>query len=142
DATVVDAKGQERLRDARNQEMIIGNHTRDADHRDAPNGSAGPRVRGAVHERHRGRRGGDQERTSYVDVTVWRALAEATGELKRGDPVFVIGRLSNDSWTDKEGNRRFTTRIEGQRVEFLTRGPGSGGAGTRPQQRAEVAQAS
>src|SRR5690606_10877506 len=65
----------------------------------------------------------------------------ATGELKRGDGVFVMGRLVNDSWTDKEGNRRFTTRLEGQRVEFLTRGPGSGGAGTRPERQATGAQA-
>lgn len=142
DATVVDAKGQERLRDALNQVMIVGNLTRDAELRYTPNGSAVTRFSVAVNERYRGKGGDDQERTSYVDVNVWRELAEATGELKRGDPVFVIGRLSNDSWTDKEGNRRFTTRIEGQRVEFLTRGPGSGGAGTRPQPQAEVAQAS
>ena len=95
----------------------------------------------AVNERFRGRGGDEQERTHYVDVNVWRELAEAAGELKRGDPVFVIGRLVNDSWTDKEGNRRFTTRLEGQRVEFLTRGPGSGGAGTRPERPAQGAQA-
>jgi len=142
DATVVDAKGQERLRNALNQVMIIGNLTRDAELRYTPNGSAVTRFSVAVNERFRGRGGEDQERTSYVDVNVWRDLAVATGELKRGDPVFVVGRLVNDSWTDKEGNRRFTTRIEGQRVEFLTRGPGIGGAGTRPRQEAAVAQAS
>jgi len=142
DATVVDAKGQERLRNALNQVTIVGNLTRDAELRYTPNGSAVTRFSVAVNERYRSRGGEDQERTSYVDVNVWRDLAEATGDLKRGDPVFVIGRLSNDSWTDKEGNRRFTTRVEGQRVEFLTRGPGSGGAGTRPQPRADVAQAS
>ena len=142
DATVVDAKGQDRLRNALNQVIIVGNLTRDADMRYTPNGSAVTRFSVAVNERFRGRGGEDQERTSYVDVNVWRELAEATGELKRGDPVFVIGRLVNDSWTDKEGNRRFTTRIEGQRVEFLTRGPGSGGAGSRPSENAMVAQAS
>src|SRR5690606_13360642 len=131
DPTGVDAKGQHRLRNALNQVMIVGNLTRDAEMRYTPNGSAVTRFSVAVNERFRGKSGEDQERTHYVDVNVWRDLAEGTGELKRGDPVFVIGRLSNDSWTDKEGNRRFTTRIEGQRVEFLTRGPGSGGAGTR-----------
>ncbi len=142
DATVVDAKGQDRLRNALNQVMIVGNLTRDAELRYTPNGSAVTRFSVAVNERFRSRGGEDQERTSYVDVNVWRELAEATGELKRGDPVFVTGRLVNDSWTDKEGNRRFTTRVEGQRVEFLTRGPGTGGAGTRPRQEQAVAQAS
>ncbi len=142
DATVVDAKGQHRLRNALNQVMIVGNLTRDAEMRYTPNGSAVTRFSVAVNERFRGKSGEDQERTHYVDVNVWRDLAEGTADLKRGDPVFVIGRLSNDSWTDKEGNRRFTTRIEGQRVESLTRGPGSGGAGTRPEQKVRTAQAS
>lgn len=142
DATVVDAKGQHRLRNALNQVMIVGNLTRDAELRYTPNGSAVTRFSVAVNERFRGKSGEDQERTHYVDVNVWRELAEGTGDLKRGDPVFVIGRLSNDSWTDKEGNRRFTTRLEGQRVEFLTRGPGSGGAGTRTEARPRPAQAS
>ena len=141
DSTVVDAKGQHRLRNALNQVMIVGNLTRDAELRYTPNGSAVTRFSVAVNERFRGKSGEDQERTHYVDVNVWRELAEGTGDLKRGDPVFVIGRLSNDSWTDKEGNRRFTTRLEGQRVEFLTRGPGSGGAGTRPERQATGAQA-
>src|SRR5690606_6273579 len=77
----------------------------------------------------------------FVDVTVWRELAEATGELKRGDGGFVLGRLVNASWTDKEGNRRPTTRLEGQRVGFVPRGPGGGGAGTRPARPASGAQA-
>lgn len=140
--TVVDARGQHRLRDALNQVMIVGNLTRDAELRYTPSGVAVTRFGVAVNERFRDRSGTDQERTHFVDVTAWRELAEAAGELKRGDGVFVQGRLVNDSWTDKEGNRRFSTKLEGQRVEFLTRGPGTGGAGTRPQQAAAGAQAS
>ena len=142
EATVTDARGQHRLRDAVNQVMIIGNLTRDAELRYTPSGSAVTRFSVAVNERYRDRSGNDQEKTHYIDVNVWRDLAEAAGELKKGDPVFVVGRLVNDSWTDKEGNRRYTTRIEGSRVEFLTRGPGAGGAGTRAQPQAARAQAS
>lgn len=133
DATVTDARGQHRLRNALNEVMVIGNLTRDAELRYTPSGSAVTRFTVAVNERFRDRSGNDQERTHYVDVNVWRELAEACGELAKGDPVFVIGRLVNDSWTDKEGNKRYSTRIEGSRVEFMTRGPGTGGAGTRAQ---------
>ncbi len=133
DTTVTDARGQHRLREALNQVSIIGNLTRDAELRYTPSGSAVTRFSVAVNERYRDRSGTDQERTHYVDVNVWRELAEACGELAKGDPVFVIGRLVNDSWTDKEGNRRYTTRLEGSRVEYLTRGPGAGGAATRPE---------
>lgn len=142
DATVVDAKGQQRLRDALNQAMIIGNLTRDAELRYTPSGAAVTRFSVAVNDRYRDKSGNDQERTHFVDVNVWRELAEACAGLTKGDPVFVIGRLVNDSWTDKEGNRRYSTRIEGSRVEFLTRGPGTGGAGTRAQPVGARAQAS
>src|SRR5690606_8827444 len=57
DATVVDAKGQERLRNALNQVMIVGNLTRDAELRYTPNGSAVTRFSVAVNERYRGRSG-------------------------------------------------------------------------------------
>lgn len=142
ETTVVDVKGQHRLKDALNQVTIVGNLTRDAELRYTPSGSAVTRFSVAVNERFRDRSGTDQERTHYVDVNVWRELAEAAGELVKGDPVFVIGRLVNDSWTDKEGNRRYTTRIEGSRVEVLTRGPGSGGAVTRPETTTQRARAS
>lgn len=130
ETTVTDAKGQERLRDALNQVTVLGNLTRDAELRYTPNGVAVTRFSVAVNESFQSR-GEWQERTHFVDVTVWRDLAEACSELAKGDPVLVVGRLVTDSWTDKEGNRRFTTRIEGSRVEFLTRGPGGGGAGAR-----------
>lgn len=133
DATVTDARNQHRLRDALNEVMIIGNLTRDAELRYTPSGHAVTRFGVAVNERYRDRSGQDQESTHFVDVNVWRELAEACGELAKGDPVFAIGRLVNDSWTDRDGNKRYTTRIEASRVEFLTRGPGGGGAGTRPE---------
>lgn len=137
--TVTDARGQQRLRDALNHVLLVGNLTRDAELRYTPTGSAVTRFGIAVNERYRDKSGADQERTHYIDVNVWRELAEASGSLAKGDPVFVMGRLVNDSWTDKEGNKRFTTRIEGTRVEHLTRGPGSGGAGARPSRPAPAA---
>lgn len=141
ETTVTDTKGQHRIKNALNEVMLIGNLTRDAELRYTPSGSAVARFSVAVNERFRDRSGADQERTHYVDVNVWRELAEACAELQKGDPVFVIGRLVNDSWTDQEGNRRYTTRVEGSRVEFLTRGPSMGGAVTRSApQSAQVSQ--
>ena len=131
--TVTDTRGQHRITDALNEVKLIGNLTRDAELRYTPSGSAVTRFSIAVNDRFRDRSGQDQEKTHYVDVNVWRDLAEGSAELAKGDPVFVIGRLVNDSWTDNDGNKRYTTRVEGSRVEFLTRGPGMGGAGTRPE---------
>ncbi|MCA9837690.1 MAG: single-stranded DNA-binding protein [Trueperaceae bacterium] len=142
--TVLDSRGQHRLKNALNEVKLIGNLTRDAELRYTPSGSAVTRFSLAVNERFRDRSGSDQERTHYIDVNVWRELAEGSAELRKGDPVFVTGRLVNDSWTDSDGNRRYTTRVEGSRVEFLTRGPGQGGTSTRPEtsQSAQISQPS
>lgn len=140
ETTVTDARDQHRLRDALNEVMVVGNLTRDAELRYTPSGSAVTRFSIAVNERYRDRSGQDQESTHFVDVNVWRELAEACGELAKGDPVFAIGRLVNDSWTDRDGNKRYTTRIEAARVEFLTRGPAGGGAGTRTESKTRSAQ--
>lgn len=134
--TVIDAKGQHRLVDALNQVMLIGNLTRDAELRYTPSGTGVTRFGMAVNERYKDRQGNDQESTHFIDITAWRELGEATAELKKGDPVLVVGRLVNDSWTDKEGNKRYSTRIEATRVEFMTRGNGGArqeaGSGGKP----------
>jgi single-strand DNA-binding protein len=139
EATVTDAKGQERLRDALNQVTIIGNLIKDAELRYTPGGDAVTRFVVAVNEQYRDRSGQDQESVHFVEVNVWRELAEGCAELAKGDPVFVSGRLVTDNWTDKDGNRQFKTKIEGSRVEYLTRGPGGGGTGARPAQAGQQA---
>lgn len=58
------------------------------------------------------RRQGAEERTHFVEVQAWRDLAEWAAELRKGDGLFVIGRLVNDSWTSSSGERRFQTRVE------------------------------
>jgi single-strand DNA-binding protein len=81
ETTVLDSRGQHRIKNALNEVLLIGNLTRDAELRYTPSGSAVTRFSVAINERFRDRSGGDQERTHYVDVNVWRELAEACGEL-------------------------------------------------------------
>src|SRR5690625_1277365 len=133
DPVILDARDQPRLKGALNEVKIVGSLTRDAELRQTPSGHSVTRFSVAVNENFRDRSGQEQERVHFVDVTAWRELAVTCAELSKGDPVFVIGRLVNETWTDREGNRRFSTRLEARRGEVLTRGPGGGGAGTRPQ---------
>lgn len=134
DATVTDSRGQERLVNALNQVTVIGNLIKDAELRYTPSGDAVTRFVLAINEQYRDRSGQDQESVHFVEVNVWRELAEACAELAKGDPVYVVGRLTRDSWTDKDGNRQYKDKLEGSRIEFLTRGPGAGGTSARPPQ--------
>jgi len=132
DATLTDARGQERLVNALNQVTVIGNLTKDAELRYTPSGDAVTRFGLAVNEQYRDRNGQDQESVHFVEINVWRELAEACAELGKGDAVFVVGPPTTDNWTDKEGNRQYKDKLEGSRIEFLTRGPGAGGTSARP----------
>ncbi len=134
DATLTDARGQERLVNALNQVTVIGNLIKDAELRYTPSGDAVTRFVLAINEQYRDKSGQDQESVHFVEVNVWRELAEACAELAKGDPVYVVGRLTRDSWTDKDGNRQYKDKLEGSRIEFLTRGPSAGGTSARPPQ--------
>ncbi len=131
EATDLDSLNQPRLNNALNQVTIIGNLTRDAELRYTPNGYGVTRFGVAVNEQYRDRSGQNQESFHYVNVQAWRELAEACGELKKGDPVAIMGRLVNDSWQDQDGNKRYETRLESTRIEILTRSPSGGGAKTQ-----------
>jgi single-strand DNA-binding protein len=121
ESTVLDSKGQHRLRNAMNDVMLIGNLTRDAELRYTSSGHPVTRFTIAINEQFRDKSGAEQEKTHFVDVNVWQGLAEGCGELKKGEAVIVSGRLVNDNWTDQQGNKRYSTRVEGSRVEHVSR---------------------
>jgi single-strand DNA-binding protein len=132
EALVTDSVGGKRLTNAINEVVLIGNLTRDSELRYTPGGDAVITISMAVNESWKDKTGNWQEKTHFIEVNLWRDLAEFAGELKKGDPVLIMGRLVNESWTDREGNKRSTTRVEGRRIESLSRGPGSGNAATTP----------
>ena len=62
--------------------------------------------------------------TQWYDVTAWRALADNCRQsLRRGDPVVVHGRLTVNTWTDRDGEQQNSLEIEAVHVGHdLTRG--------------------
>ena len=76
---------------------------------------------------------GYQEQSTFVDVTVFGAMAEyvAKGTAK-GHAVIVEGRLSQSEWTDKDGARRTKLEVIASRVVPLE-WHGSAKDGARPQ---------
>lgn len=67
-------------------------------------------------------KGGEKEykEVSYISVNTWSKIAEACSKfLKKGSKVRVRGRLKQDNWTTKDGQRRQKLHIEASVVEFL-----------------------
>jgi single-strand DNA-binding protein len=52
--------------------------------------------------------------------------------LTKGKQIYVEGRLQTRQWDDKDGNKRYTTEIRGDRIVLLSGGGGgaSRGGGT------------
>ena len=126
---VQDAGGGVRMGGGMNEVILIGNVVRDPELRYTPAGDAVLGIGLAVNETWNDRQGQRQEKTHWIDATLWRELAESMKDLRKGDPVLVQGRLVNESWTDKDGNKRNSTKVEATRVESLARGAAAGQSG-------------
>lgn len=62
------------------------------------------------------------EGTDFINVTVWNKQAENVCEyLGKGSLVMIEGSLSVNNYEDNEGNRRTSTEVMAQNVQFLDR---------------------
>lgn len=119
---------------------IVGNVTRDPELRFTPGGLAVCNFGVAVN-----RKRGDEEQTSFFDVTAFGDLAEHVAELPKGCRVVVVGRLEQQTW-DKDGEKRSKVVIIADEIgpslrwatASVTKSGGTGGAGdgiARPSRR-------
>ncbi len=54
-----------------------------------------------------------EQPTTWLSVSCWRTLAENVGRsIRKGEPVFVEGRLRTEEWTDAEGERHENLVLE------------------------------
>lgn len=106
-----------------NKVMLIGNLGQDPDVRYTQSGQPVANFNIATNERWTNKQTGNaEERTEWHRIVVWGKLAELCKEyLHKGSTVFVEGRLQTRDWTDKDGNKRYTTEVVAQNVKFIGR---------------------
>lgn len=103
-----------------NKFIGIGNLTRDPEVRYMPNGEAVANFSVAINENWKDKNGVKQEKTEFVNIVMYRKLAEIAGEyLKKGRPVYVEGRLQTRKWQDKDGIDRYTAEIIADQMQML-----------------------
>ena len=92
-----------------NKILITGNVTADPELRYTPNGKAVLSASLANNEYYTDAQGQEQKVTTFVNLEVWGRPAENFGKLvKKGQELFVDGKLRMDEWTDKQTNARRT----------------------------------
>lgn len=96
-----------------NNITVLGNITRDPELRFTPNGTAVASFGLAVNRNIQNKNSGEWEtQVDFFNVTAWYKLAENCAEsLSKGDRVLISGRLSQDSWESKEGQKRSAVKI-------------------------------
>ena len=61
-----------------------------------------------------------KEETCFLDIVVFGKMAENMNQyLHKGSKVFVEGRLSQDTWQDKEGKTRYSYKVVVETMKFL-----------------------
>ena len=111
-----------------NKIILVGNLGRDGELRATPQGkqvlSTSLAVEDPSKKDERGRPG-----TEWYRIKVWGRQAETLSpHLLKGKSILVEGRLSIQTWTDREGHNRYTPEVSADRVVLLG-SPGGQGAG-------------
>lgn len=113
-----------------NKAIIIGNLGADPELRQTQSGTAVCQLSVATNEQWKDQSGTPQERTEWHRVVVFGRQAENVAKyLSKGRSVYVEGRIQTRSWTGDDGQKRYTTEIVAQTVQFLSGGASSGGGG-------------
>jgi len=103
-----------------NKCMFIGNVTKDIELRYLPNQDAVVNFSIGCNENWKDKDGNKHEKSEFVNVVMFRKLAEIAAEyLKKGRPVYIEGRLQTRKWQDKEGKDRYTTEIVADQMQML-----------------------
>ena len=113
-----------------NKVMLMGNLTRDPQLSYTPSQTAVVDFGLATNRRWTGQDGSQQEETCFVDCRMFGKRAEVINKYcKKGNSLFVEGRLYFSSWEAQDGTKRSKLRVTVENFEFLGGGGGSGGGG-------------
>ncbi len=112
-----------------NKVILMGNCGRDPEIRYLPSGQAVANVSIATTTRRKDKTSGENvETTEWHRVTFFDRLAEIAGEyLKKGNPVYIEGRIKYGKFTNKDGVEQNTCDIVAQEMQLLGGRQGAGG---------------
>ncbi|MGE0762060.1 MAG: single-stranded DNA-binding protein [Bdellovibrionales bacterium] len=112
-----------------NKVILVGRLGTDPEVKTVSGGNTVARLSLATSETWNDKNGQKQERTEWHRVVVWGKLAELCGRyLSKGRQVYIEGRIQTRQWEDQQGQKRYTTEVVAQTVQFLGAGQASAGA--------------
>ena len=103
-----------------NKVILIGNLGKDPEIQKFDNGVKKAAFSLATTEVFKNKEGEKTSHTEWHNIVLWRGLAEvAENYLKKGNTVYIEGRIRRRDWEDKEGQKRYTYEIMGDSMTML-----------------------
>jgi len=123
-----------------NKIVIVGYLGREAEMRYLPDSTAVANLSVATTEKRKDKGGEPQEFTTWFRVTVWGKQAELCAKYTgKGSQVYIEGRLSQQEYTDRDGNKRTSLEVRASDVQFLDWKPQGDDQQSRPRVAAATA---
>lgn len=61
-----------------------------------------------------------KDTTDFFNICAWEKTAELLAKyVKKGDQICIRGYLTNREWQDKQGNKRISTEIIAEEIDFV-----------------------
>ena len=106
-----------------NKVMLIGNIGKDPEIRMGQlSGTKCVSFSLATTKRYKGANGEQKEETTWHNVVGWGKIADIFEQLcvRKGTSIYVEGSLANRSWTDQNGQKRYSTDVKMDSFQLLT----------------------
>lgn len=103
-----------------NKIFVAGNLTRDPETKFTANEMAIAKFSLALNSKWKAKDGTLKEEVTYLDVSAFGRTAELVGQyLTKGSQCLVEGRIKQESWEDKEGNKKSKIVVIAENVQFI-----------------------
>jgi len=103
-----------------NKVILVGNLGRDPEVRTLENGAKVANFTLATSESYKNKEGQKVTQTEWHNIVLWRGLADiAERFLRKGNQVYIEGKIRTRAWDDKDGVKRYTTEILGDNLTML-----------------------
>ena len=110
--------------------ILIGNLGKDPEIQKFDNGVKKASFSLATSEVFKNKEGEKTTHTEWHNIILWRGLADiAESYLKKGNTIYLEGKIRRRDWEDKDGQKRYTYEIMGDNMTMLGSGRKEAGSG-------------
>ena len=108
--------------------ILVGNLGKDPEVRHLEGGVSVAHFTLATNDYYKDKQGNRVERTEWHNISAWRGLADMADKyLKKGQQVYIEGKLRTRQYQDKDQQTRYITEIIADEISMLGGRPQSAG---------------